>query len=201
MPGREAMPPASRRARAAAAASSVGKRTQRLCQLVRAQSGSVGNCTPRRRSRSDVDERPPLGDERRQAAELNAADGGLNVGHAVVEAEHAVAGPVVAPGAHARVDRRVARRHHATVAGGDELARVEAEAGDVAVRAADALPFAVPAQLAACRARRVLDERHAAPPRDGCDGRDVARHSHLMHAQDRARARPDRRLHLAPGPC
>ena len=43
---------------------------------------------------------------------------------------------------------------HAAVAGRDHLARVEREAGDVAVRLADPLPAAVPADLAAERRRR-----------------------------------------------
>ena len=60
------------------------------------------------------------------------------------------------------IELGVRRREHPAVAGREQLARVKREAGDVAVRPADALPPAVPEDLAADGARRVLDDRQAA---------------------------------------
>ena len=65
-----------------------------------------------------------------------------------------------------------------------QLARVERETGDVAVRPADPLPLALPAHLAADGAGRVLDHRHAARARQRHERGQVARHAQLMHDED-----------------
>ena len=57
----------------------------------------------------------------------------------------------------------VRRRDHAAVAGGQHLARVEREAGDVAVRPAD--PFPPASQRSRCRSRRPRPRRAAGPLR------------------------------------
>ena len=85
----------------------------------------------------------------------------------------------------------MARGDHATVAGTDDLARVEGEARHVAVRPADLLPLAVPKNLAADRARGVLDERNAVATSQGNEAAQVAGHANLMHAQDGSGARRD----------
>ena len=64
-----------------------------------------------------------------------------------------------------RVPLGVAGGQHAALAGGDDLAGVEGEAGDVPVGLADGLPAVADADLAADGAGGVLDDRQAVPAR------------------------------------
>jgi hypothetical protein len=99
---------------------------------------------------------------------------------------------VLAQAADARGDGRIRRGDHAAVAGRDDLARVKGKAGDGAVRAADAFPAVVDLDLAAERARGVLDEGEAVLAREGEDGTELAGEAQLMDAKDRAGARAHR---------
>src|SRR5690606_5869100 len=121
-----------------------------------------------------------------ETLELLAPDGRLYVGHPVVVAafrigfehhlaaamaleirhRHAMLPPQPEPG----VDGGAARGQHAALSGGDDLARMEREADDVAMRASDPRPGAVDENLRSDRAGRVLDYRHAMDLRNGKDG-------------------------------
>ena len=83
---------------------------------------------------------------------------------------------------------------HPAVARGDDLPGVEREAGHRPVRPTDALPGAVPLDLAAERAGRVLDHGQAAGAGDPEDALQVAGKAELVHAQHGARARRERLL-------
>lgn len=71
---------------------------------------------------------------------------------------------------------------------------MKGKARDVPVRPSDPLPFAVVQNLAPRRARRILDHRQPVSARERQDRREIARHPHLVRAENRARPRRDRRL-------
>ena len=188
------VPLIERRLEANGIALPVGARPRRL--RCRDDAGNASQqLAVRRRQRA-----APL-DDRGQTRELFTADRRLNVGHPVVEGLHRIFlehdlgrsvtdgiwhGHAVLPQeAERRIQRRAARRQHATVARGQQLARVEREAGDVAVRPAHTLPSPVPQQLAADRAGRILDHRHAAALCDRQDRRELAWHAELVDDEDR----------------
>src|ERR1051326_7845817 len=139
--------------------------------------------------------------------ELLSADGGLDVGHAVVVAEFVVtledhfAGAVtngvgyrhamLTPETELRVERGIAGGQHAPVPRRDELARMEGKAGDVAVRPSDFLPISFMQDLAADGAGGIFDDSQIMTARNFGEGSEVAGHSHLVHAKDRAGSRRD----------
>ncbi len=136
--------------------------------------------------------------------ELDEPDGGLDVGHPPVEPglqvrldDDATGGvPVRGAGVHAvlaqspgtRPDLRVADGQHSTLAGGDELARMEGEGDEVAV-AAD--------QFTAIRrsdgARGILDDGDPSWVAQRMYRLDVGRDSGLMDEDDGLRACRDHR--------
>src|SRR5262249_50684148 len=136
--------------------------------------------------------------------------GGLQVGHAVVEAEHLVrleddfrravshgvgnAHAVLPPQPEAGIPFRTGRRDHPAVAGRNDLARMERKTGDVAVRFADSLPPAIDAYLAPDRAGGILDDPEAVASSQYHNRVHLARHAELMHAENRPGAARDRRL-------
>src|SRR5205823_11989269 len=68
----------------------------------------------------------------------------------------------------------------------DDFARVKRETGDIAVGFADLLPPSIPEDRAANGAGCVLDHRNAVLSDDSDHASHVARHAHLVHAQDRS---------------
>ena len=95
----------------------------------------------------------------------------------------------------------LARGQHAAVAGGDDLARMEREAGDVAVRPADLAPTARPTG-SRCRWRRPRPRSAGRPWRCASVtmAAQVAGHADLVHAQDR-RVRGVIAASIRPGRC
>ena len=177
-------------------------------EVAGAHSGSSGGTIPRLSFSSWCSgcEATPRGDDLRHALQLLASDRRLDVGHAVVVADlgmrledHLWRGVAHGVGnAHAVLAKPAETggpsrhcRQHAAVAGADDLARMEREAGDVAVRLADFLPPAVPqrislpmAQAASSISGQAVAPRTAGSPQ-------VAGHADLVHAEDRPRARRD----------
>ena len=100
---------------------------------------------------------------------------------------------MLAPQAELPIPRCIGGRDHPAVTGRDDLARMEREAGDVAVRLADPFPGAVPQNLAANRAGCVLDQYQAVVPRQRHQTLQIARHADLMHRENRPGLRPDHR--------
>ena len=145
-----------------------------------------------------------------QAFELLAAHRSLDVGEPVVVADrwialedHLARGvPRRVRHAHAVLPQEAELRipvvarggEHPAVARREQLARMEGEAGDVAMGPADALPFAVPEDLAAHRAGCVLDHGQLSALADLDDGLQLTGHADLMHAEDGTRPRRDRVL-------
>ena len=101
---------------------------------------------------------------------------------------------VLAQQAEARIELGILRGQHAAIADGDHLARMKREAGDIARRLADLLarirrtgsptPKAQAASSTTCSPWA---------PRDRHDRIQVAGHADLVHAEDGARPRGDRR--------
>ena len=90
------------------------------------------------------------------------------------------------------IQHGIRRREHPAVAGREQLAGMERKTGDLAMRPADALPPAVPENLAASRTRGVLDERQAARQGERHERRQVAGHAELVHAENRLGTGRDR---------
>ena len=99
------------------------------------------------------------GDDRADLLHLRAADGGLQIGHAEIEAHRAVHEFVLLAegqgleGTHLGGQRGVVGHAHAALAGGDDFVRVETEATDVAKGAG-----ALAVELRAVRLGAVLDD-------------------------------------------
>src|SRR5580704_19102191 len=141
-------------------------------------------------------ERPAAGDDLRQTLELFPTNGSLNVGHAVVVAEHGMlleddlsrtvphrvgnAHTVLAKHLEFGVPFVVRRREHAAIACAHDLARMEREARDIAAWAPDLLELAFPRYLAADRTCRVFHNGKTVTARDCKDRRQIARHTHLV---------------------
>src|SRR4051812_7729022 len=139
---------------------------------------------------------PPLFYHCRNALQLLATDRRLDVGQAVVETdlvialEYDAAGgmaltvghrhAVMAQPAKARGKLDVVGRDHAAIAGGQELARMEGEAGGDAEGAADLAPAFADADPAADRAGGIFDQCQTAAPGNLCDRIDPSRHAELV---------------------
>ena len=146
-----------------------------------------------------------LGQDVVQGLELAQPEGRLHVGHAAVPAALGVAleddvlravarevrqvHRVLAQRAQALGHRRVVDGDHAALAGGDDLARVQREAGQRAERADR--PALV---LRADGARGVLDELEPVALGQRDEGVHVRRQPDLVHGHDRLRALGDRAL-------
>src|ERR1700678_570866 len=81
---------------------------------------------------------------------------------------------------------RIRRRQHAAIPGTHDLAWMKREAGNVTARPSDLLEPAMPRDLAAHRACRVLHHGKAMAVGDRKDRSEIAGHAHLMHAQNGA---------------
>jgi hypothetical protein len=80
----------------------------------------------------------------------------------------------------------VLRGQHTTFACGNDLPRVKGKAGDVAVRTPDPLPLPVLRfEFGTDGAGGILDDWQTVHAGDRQDLAEIARHSHLMNAQDR----------------
>src|SRR5437868_4716932 len=118
---------------------------------------------------------PSTLDDVRQALQLLASHGSLDIGQAIVIAESRVglesdltcpvpcaignAHSVLAQQPESRVPFSIGRGDHSPVAGAHDLARMERETGDIGVRLADFFPLALPLDLAADRACGVFHDR------------------------------------------
>src|ERR1700730_14742943 len=80
----------------------------------------------------------------------------------------------------------IRRREHAAIPGAHNLARMKRKAGDVTARPSDLLKLAIPCDLAAHRARRILHYGKAMTAGNLEDSSEIARHPHLVHAQNGA---------------
>ena len=174
-----------------------GRRTQKLCQLLRAQAGSSGSTSPGRRRGRRGTARPSSRralDDLRQALQLLAADRRLDVGHAVVVAERGVrleddllrAVPLRVSGTLmpcCRSRRNCASQSASVVVTMPPSPVVMTLRGWKEKQAtspcglADPLPAAVPADLAADGAGGVFDDAAARGAGERQDRREVARHA------------------------
>jgi hypothetical protein len=74
--------------------------------------------------------------------------------------------------------------NHSAVASADDLSRVERETGDVAMRLTDLFPIVIPENFTPDGAGRILDDRQFVLAPNLQNLAQVARHTHLMDAQD-----------------
>jgi hypothetical protein len=80
----------------------------------------------------------------------------------------------------------IVRRNHSSVAGRDELSRMEGKAGNVAVGFADFFPLARHIDFTPDRACRVFDYGKVELSGKDKNGVQIAGHSHLMNRHDRS---------------
>ena len=154
-------------------------------------------------------ESPPAVHDIRQFRQLLASDCGLDVGHAVIEADgkivledhlrravpHGVrdAHAVLAKQPELLVEFGIRGRKHPAFARRDHLAGMEGEASDPAVGLADSIPAAaVHADLASDSTGGILDQGNAVAICDRNERCEIAGHPHLVDHYDRARAGRDR---------
>ena len=149
--------------------------------------------------------------------QLLAPDGGLDVGHPVVEAKNRIgfghdpirrmpnrighAHPMVPPQPESLVPVCSAGCDHATVPGCQELSGVKRKTGRVSVWTPDPLPAVTPPDFAARRARRILDEGQRVTFRNCGQGTKITRHAELVYAQNRPGTWTERRLDPARDRC
>src|SRR5205807_966417 len=90
---------------------------------------------------------------------------------------------VLAPEPELRVPRGIRGGQHPAITSRQELARMERETGDIAVRFPDPFPLALPEDFATGRTGRVFDHRQGVPTGYLDDALQVAGHAHLMDTE------------------
>ena len=83
---------------------------------------------------------------------------------------------------------RIGGRQHAALAGRDDLARMEGEAGNSSVGLANRLPFSIEPDLASRGASGIFDQGNVMTTCHRHKRMQVARHSHLVNCENGARA-------------
>src|SRR4051794_28856236 len=90
------------------------------------------------------------------------------------------------------IEFRIGGRQHSSIAGRNDLARMEGETCNRAMGPANPLPALADFDLAPDRARRVLNDRQSTPLGDGHDRGHVAGQPDLVYRHDRLRTWRDR---------